>query len=144
MPGFSKMNRAGLVLIKELFIANPNMAFTRLTRIYNEEAGKRGWKQLRSSGTIGYHLGVMGLYGNRDRVPMPNNEFGKKLIKIKSGLSKAMQKEFSVSNVTVSAAMRYKTQTKLSKELRKYALTHGGDLYEIRKVENPYCETITL
>lgn len=144
MPGFSKMNRAGLVLIRELFIANPNMPFTKLTHLYNEESKKRGWKQLRSSGTIGYHLGKMGLYKNKDRIPEPNNEFEKKLIKIKGGLSKAMQKEFSISNVTVSSAMRYKTQTKLAQTLREYALTHGGELYIIEKVENPYQNVTTL
>lgn len=55
-----------------------------------------------------------------------------------------MQKEFSISNVTVSSAMRYKTQTKLAQTLREYALTHGGELYIIEKVENPYQNVTTL
>ena len=74
MPGCSKMSRAGLLFLRETFMNNPNIPFTQLLVLYNMKASDRGWRCLKSSGTLGYHLNVMGLYKYNTRHIVPHEK----------------------------------------------------------------------
>lgn len=141
MPGLHKMNRAGLQYLRNLFNENPNMPFAQMLPIYNNEAVKRGWRCLRSSGTIAYHLTTMGLYEYGERA-VSNNDFGHKLIKVSVNVKKEIAKIFSVSNIAVWDALNFRTQSQKAKDIRAWALNHGGKLFE--EAENPYEKVITL
>lgn len=142
MPGLHKMNKDGLQFIGKLFEENPSVAFTQLLVTYNENAVKQGWRCLRSSGTLAYHLQMMGLYSGGSRAPLPNKDFGHRLIRVSEKLKKEMCEKFKLSNVSIWGALHFRTQSEAAKEIRNYALSHGGKLFE--EAENPYEKVVTI
>lgn len=51
------------------------------------------------------------------------------LIRISTGLRAEILGRFGCTHATLKAAMEYTTDTALSRELRRYALEHGGELW---------------
>ena len=74
MAGCNKMGRAGLQFLRETFMNNPNIPFTQLLALYNMKAVDRGWRCLKSSGTLSYHLNAMGLYKYNTRHIVPHEK----------------------------------------------------------------------
>lgn len=142
MPGLHKMNIDGLLFIEKSFKENPSIAFTQLLVTYNKEAIKQGWRCLRSSGTLAYHLQMMGLYNGGSRAPLPNKDFGHRLIRVSENLKKEMYEKFKLSNVSIWGALHFRTQSETAKEIRSYALSRGGKLFE--ETENPYEKVVTI
>lgn len=60
---------------------------------------------------------------------------GKKLIRISSGLRSEILGRFECTYATLKDAMEYTTDTALSRELRRYALEHGGEIWVPLKEE---------
>lgn len=143
MPGLHKMNNEGLRFLRKLHEDNPEMPFMQMLPIYNNEAAKRGWNSLRSSGTIVYHLNVMGLYKYGERTSR-NKYRGQRFIKADASQQEAIAKQFFTTTRTVRSALNYETNSPFAKTLRAYALNHGCKLYEVTLVDNPYEKTIIL
>lgn len=59
-------------------------------------------------------------------------------------LQQEIADKFKVTTRTVRSALNYETNSPSARLLRSYALNHGGKLYEVRLVENPCKEVITL
>lgn len=76
MARCNKMDRAGLQFLRETFMNNPNIPFTQLLALYNMKAVDRGWRCLKSSGTLSYHLNAMGLYKYNTRHIVPHKKKG--------------------------------------------------------------------
>lgn len=144
MPGCSKMSRAGLLFLRETFMNNPNIPFTQLLALYNMKAADRGWRRLKSSGTLGYHLTVMGLYKYNTRHIVPHEKKGCGFIKASTKLQEEIATKFEVTTRTVRSALKYETNSPSAKIIRAYALNHGGKLYEVKLVENPYEKVVIL
>jgi len=53
----------------------------------------------------------------------------RRLIRISTGLRAEILGRFGCTHATLKAAMEYTTDTALSRELRRYALEHGGELW---------------
>jgi len=67
-----------------------------------------------------------------------------KFIKASRELKEEIAGKFSVTTRSVESALAYKTNSPSARLFRSYALNHGGKLYEIKEVENPYNEVIHL
>lgn len=129
MPGLHKMNRNGLQFLQNLFNENPEMAFAQMLPIYNNEAKKQGWRCLRSSGTIGYHLTTMGLYQRGARTPQPDVLRGIEIIEISSNKRKIIMKAFGVSGAHLSMILRHKRNGRNAENIRRMALELGAIRY---------------
>ncbi len=129
MPGYHKMNHAGLQFLSNLFKKNPNMPFVQMLPIYNKEANKRGWNVLRSSGTISYHLTTLGLYtrGARDQKSVPRK--GLEIIELGTKERKKIMSAFGISGPNLSLTLRRKRNGKNADAIRKMALELGGKLF---------------
>lgn len=68
----------------------------------------------------------------------------RKFIEVSSELREEIAAKFKVTTRTVQAAMAYETNSPSARLLRAYALNHGGKMYEVKLVENPYEDVITL
>lgn len=53
----------------------------------------------------------------------------RKLIRISSGLRSEILGRFECTYATLKDAMEFVTDTALSRELRRYALEHGGEIW---------------
>lgn len=53
----------------------------------------------------------------------------RKIIRISSGLRSEILGRFECTYATLKDAMEYVTDTALSRELRRYALEHGGEVW---------------
>ena len=73
---------------------------------------------------------------------MKNNT--EKFIKANKELVEEIANTFKVTTRTVYSALSYQTNSPSARLFRSYALNHGGKLYEIKEVENPYKEVIKL
>lgn len=67
-----------------------------------------------------------------------------KYIKVRKELQEEIARKFKVTTRTVASALSFDTNSPSAKLFRAYALNHGGKMYEVKEVENPYHETITL
>lgn len=67
-----------------------------------------------------------------------------KFIKAKKELVEEIANTFKVTTRTVYSALAYQTNSPSARLFRSYALNHGGKLYEMKEVENPYKEIIRL
>lgn len=67
-----------------------------------------------------------------------------KYIKASKELQEEIAQKFKVTTRTVASALSFDTNSPSARLLRAYALNHGGKMYEIKEVENPYRETIIL
>lgn len=67
-----------------------------------------------------------------------------KFIKASRELKEEIAEKFSVTTRTVESALTYQTKSPTARFIRSYALNHGGKLYEIKEVENPYKDVIIL
>lgn len=72
----------------------------------------------------------------------------KEVIEIGLSLQREMAKVFGVTERTVQSAMRFDTNSSLSRLLRRYALAHGGEQYRIvikkERVDSPSQEKKTI
>ena len=68
----------------------------------------------------------------------------RKLIKAGRELKEEIARNLNVTTRTVDAALAYDTNSPTSRIIRSYALNHGAELYELKKLENPYAEVIQL
>ena len=129
MPGLHKINNDGIRFLCELYRKNQNMPFTQMLSIYNNEASKRGWRCLRSSGTIGYHLTVLGFYerGTRAPKPIPNRE--QEIITLGTDARKIITETFKISGSNLSLILRRKRNGKNADAIRDMALKLGGKLF---------------
>lgn len=53
----------------------------------------------------------------------------RRLIIISTGLRAEILNRYGCTHATIKAALEYSTNTALSRELRRYALEHGGELW---------------
>lgn len=68
----------------------------------------------------------------------------RKLIKASRELKEEIARKLNVTTRTVDAALAYDTNSPTARLIRSYALNHGAELYELKKLENPYEEVINL
>lgn len=68
----------------------------------------------------------------------------RKLIKASRELKEEIARKLNVTTRTVDAALSYDTKSPTARLIRSYALNHGAELYELKKLENPYEEVINL
>ena len=68
----------------------------------------------------------------------------RKLIKASRELKEEIARKLNDSTRTVDAAQAYDTKSPTARLIRSYALNHGAELYELKKLENPYEEVIQL
>lgn len=68
----------------------------------------------------------------------------RKLIKASRELKEEIARILKVTTRTVDAALAYDTKSPTARIIRSYALNHGAELYELKKLENPYAEVIQL
>lgn len=68
----------------------------------------------------------------------------RKLIKASRELKEEIARKLNVTTRTVDAALAYDTNSPTARLIRSYALNHGAELYELKKLENPYEEVIQL
>lgn len=129
MPGLHKMNKAGLQFLRKLYDNSPEMPFAQMLPLYNNEATKRGWTCLRSSGTIGYHLTMMGLYRRGTRTAQPDPKRGLEIIELSTANRKALMTMFGVSSAHLSLILRHKRNGNKAEGIRNMALKLGGTLY---------------
>ena len=141
MPGFHKMNHAGLQFLGNLYKEKPGMSFKQMLPIYNKEAMMRGWRCLRSSGTIGYHLTVMGLYQRGTRTALPDPKRGMEIIEIDSNGRKTIMNEYGVSSANLSLTLRHKRNGKNADSIRNRAIELGGIRYVKAVIKN---DVVTL
>lgn len=53
----------------------------------------------------------------------------RRLIRISTGLRAEILGRFGCTHATIKSAMEYTTNTAFSRELRRYALEHGGEVW---------------
>lgn len=135
MPGLYKLNNDGIQFLCKLYKENPNMPFIQMLPIYNNEAQKHGWAHLRSSGTIAYHLTVLGLYRRGTRNPMPIPNRGQEIIELRTDARKIIMETFGISGPNLSLTLRRKRNGKNADAIRKMALELGGKLFVRAGVE---------
>ena len=68
----------------------------------------------------------------------------RKLIKASRELKEEIARKLNVTTRTVDSALAYDTKSPATRLIRSYALNHGAELYELKKMENPYSEIINL
>lgn len=136
MLGLYKMNNEGLAFIKEMSRNNPGITSRQLLVKYNSLAVKRGWRMLRSSGTIRYHLAALGIKNNNESGPHPYYGFAKILMDY--GDKRKLAEKFGVSEVTVRDALRFKTKSGTANMLRKAALEMGGVLKDAKTLKEAF------
>ena len=68
----------------------------------------------------------------------------RKIIKASANLMIEAAKEFGTTRRTVQSALNYETKSPLSNLLRAYIMEHGGKLYELRELDNPYNKVIVF
>lgn len=68
----------------------------------------------------------------------------RKLIKASGALQEEIAAKLKVTTRCVRAALAYDSNSPTARLIRSYALNHGAKLYELREMENPYGEVITL
>lgn len=141
MPGLHKMNKAGLQFLRKLYDNSPEMPFAQMLPLYNNEATKRGWTCLRSSGTIGYHLTTMGLYRRGTRTAQPDPKRGLEIIELSTANRKVLMEMFGVSSANLSLILRHKRNGNNAENIRKKAIELGGTRYVKAVIAN---DTITL
>lgn len=71
-------------------------------------------------------------------------EYSRKLIKASRELKEEIARKLNVTIRTVDSALAYDTKSPTARLIRSYALNHGAELYELKKMENPYSEIINL
>ena len=130
MPGLHKMNCLGICFLKDQFLKNPSISYSELTKRYNEKADKMGWRRLKSSGTVGYHLQKAGL--SQIRIRKLYNH-GNKKYKIEATIEQRAQlaKTFGTSTRNVIYALNFERNSELALRIRQAALNMGCKQYEI-------------
>lgn len=68
----------------------------------------------------------------------------RKFIEVSTELQNEIATKFEVTTRTVRSALNFETNSPAAKIFRAYALNHGGKLYEVKLVDNPYDKVITL
>lgn len=68
----------------------------------------------------------------------------RKFIEVSTELQNEIATKFEVTTRTIRSALNFETNSPAAKIFRAYALNHGGKLYEVKLVENPYDKVITL
>lgn len=68
----------------------------------------------------------------------------KKFIKADKELKEEIAAKLKVTTRTIEAALAYDTNSPTARLIRSYALNHGAKMFEVKEVENPYDEVITL
>lgn len=68
----------------------------------------------------------------------------KRFIEASTELQEEIATKFEVTTRTVRSALNHETNSPSAKIIRAYALNHGGKLYEVKLVDNPYEQVITL
>lgn len=141
MPGLQKMTNEGLWFLRKLYKENPEMPFKQMLPIYNKMAKSVGWRCLRSSGTIGYHLATMGLYQRGSRTPLPDSKRGLEIIELNTNSRKIIMEMFGVSSANLSLILRHKRNGKNAESIRNKAIELGGVRYVKAVIAN---DTVTL
>lgn len=129
MPGLHKMNNAAIQFLCKLYKEDPDMSFKKMLPVYNNEAKRQGWKCIRSSWTISYHLITLGLYvkGTRDSKPVPRK--GLEIIELGTEARKKIMSAFGISGPNLSLTLRRKRNGKNADAIRNMALELGGRLF---------------
>ena len=131
------MNRCGLTFIKEQFKTNPSISFIKLKETYNEEAMKRGWRKIKSAGTIAYHLSVMGMYTPcsrnyvHDTVCEMRKAGVRREIELNAKGKAALAKTFGVTVQSISLALLFRRNSAQACKIREAALKNGGSLVQM-------------
>lgn len=68
----------------------------------------------------------------------------RKFIEVSTELQNEIATKFEVTTRTIRSALNFETNSPAAKIFRAYALNHGGKLYEVKLVENPYDNVKTL
>jgi hypothetical protein len=89
------------------------------------------------------YLVRIGIYEKSSRRSKEEFE-GIRRIKASSELQKEISSKLKVTTRTVFSALSYVTNSPIARLIRSYALNHGAELYELKKLENPYEEVINL
>ena len=71
-------------------------------------------------------------------------EENRQFVKASSELIEEIAKKFSVTTRTVKLALAFQSNSPSARLLRSYALNHGGKMYRLEEVENPYNHVLTL
>ncbi len=135
MPGLHKMNNAGIQFLCKLYKENPNMSFKKMLPVYNDEAKRQGWRCIRSSWTISYHLIALGIHVRDTRDPKPVPRKGLEIIELETEARKKIMETFSISGPSLSLTLRRKRNGKNADAIRKMALELGGKLFVRAGVE---------
>lgn len=138
-----KLSTQGINILKNIYLSNPLIEFTEIQRKYNQEAKKYGLNQIKSSSTVANYLVRIGVYEKSSRRSKEEFE-GIRRIKASGELQKEISSKLKVTTRSVFSALSYVTNSPTARLIRSYALAHGAELYELKKVENPYEEVIQL
>ena len=65
-------------------------------------------------------------------------------IKASKELMDEIAKKFGVTFRSVQLALAFQSNSPSARLLRSYALNHGGKMYRLEEVENPYDHVLTL
>ena len=65
-------------------------------------------------------------------------------IKASKELMDEIAKKFGVTFRCVQMALAFQTNSPSARLFRSYALNHGGKMYRLEEVENPYDHVLTL
>lgn len=135
MPGLHKLNNAGIQFLSRLYKEYPSMPFKKMLSVYNDEAKRQGWKCIRSSWTISYHLTALGLYvkGTRDSKPVPRK--GMEIIELGTEARKKIMATFGISGPNLSLTLRRKRNGQNADAIRAMALELGGRLFVCADIE---------
>lgn len=138
-----KLSTQGINILKNISLSNPLIEFTEIQRKYNQEAKKYGLNQIKSSSTVANYLVRIGVYEKSSRRSKEEFE-GIRRIKASGELQKEISSKLKVTTRSVFSALSYVTNSPTARLIRSYALNHGAELYELKKLENPYAEVINL
>lgn len=138
-----KLSTQGINILKNIYLSNPLIEFTEIQRKYNQEAKRYGLNQIESSSTVINYLVRIGVYEKSSRRSKEEFE-GIRRIKASGELQKEISSKLKVTTRSVFSALSYVTNSPTARLIRSYALNHGAELYELKKLENPYAEVIQL
>lgn len=138
-----KLSRQGINFLKNMYLSNPLIEFTEIQRKYNQEAKRYGLNQIKSTNTVINYLVKIGVYEKSSRKSKEEFE-GIRRIKASGELQEKIAAKLKVTTRCVRSALAYDTNSPTARLIRSYALNHGAELYELKKLENPYAEVINL
>lgn len=68
----------------------------------------------------------------------------RRFIKASTELQKETASKFEVTIRSVKSALAFDTNSPTARLIRAYTLNHGAKIYELKEIENPYKDVVTL